>query len=79
MVMNTNMILAPGETILLMEDGSSGKKVSDTRVFSSMEDFREWIAKEVKVRDHESVYGKGTEVGDVLHRFTLLVFSPQAM
>ncbi len=65
--MNENMILGPSETILLLAGGSHGKLVNTTRVFTTVEEFREYVQKNANIA--EAYPGKA--VGDVVYEYTV--------
>lgn len=64
--MNDNMILNPGETILLMTNISGGKSVGGTRVFATAEEFKAWLRVHATVTE----LWKTNSPGDVVHSYT---------
>ncbi len=61
--MNENMLRGPGESILLMAGGSHGKLVNATRVFTTVEAFREYVQAHATVREAYP----GHKAGDVVY------------
>lgn len=65
--MNENMILGPNESILLLAGGSHGKLVNTTRVFTTVEEFREYVNKNATIREA----WPGHKVGDVVYSYVV--------
>ncbi|WEU67389.1 hypothetical protein [Xanthomonas phage JGB6] len=56
--MNANMMLEPGQSILVMANGARGKIIRGTRVFTNMHDFKEWFM-ENRTYDQRTMYAPG--------------------
>lgn len=64
--MNENMMLNPGESILFMANGSGGKMVNTTRVFTTVEEFRNYVRENANIMEAYP----GRKVGDTVNSYT---------